>query len=49
MTESVLAVLVPQTLLAVTEIDPFEEPTVTVTVFVVPPAVCVHPDGNVQL
>lgn len=48
-TESVLAVLVPQALPAVTEMEPLEAPTVTVTELVVPPPVCVHPDGNVQL
>ena len=43
------AELVPQALLAVTDILPPVVPDIAVIEFVVPPAVCVHPDGNVQL
>ena len=38
-----------QGLKGVTLIVPFVDPTVTVTEFVVPPAVCVHPAGNVHV
>ena len=47
-TASVLAVPVPQVLEGVTVTFPVEAVTVTVTEFVVPPPVCVHPAGKVH-
>ncbi len=49
MVAKVLAVPFPQAFEGITVTFPEEDPTVTVTEFVVPPAVCVHPEGKVQL
>jgi hypothetical protein len=48
-TGSNLAVPAPQVFEGVTVILPVVAPTVTVTELVVPPAVCVHPAGNIQV
>ena len=48
-TESSVGVPAPQLLEGVTFTLPDAEPTVTVIELVVPPAVCVHPVGRVQL
>ena len=45
----VLIIPVPQPLVGKTCMSPLSSPTVTVTEFVVPPEVCVHPAGKVQL
>ena len=48
-TDKVCAVPVPQAFDGVTVTEPEAAPTVTVMVLVVPPAVCDHPDGKVQV
>ena len=48
-TANICAVPLPQAFEGVTCIFPEPAPTVTVTEFVVPPAVCIHPAGNVQV
>ena len=40
---------VPQVFEGVTVISPAFEPAVTVTELPVPPPVCVHPEGNIQV
>ena len=40
---------VPQVFDGVTVISPAIDPAVTVTELLVPPPVCVHPEGNIQV
>lgn len=48
-TARVRAVPLPQEFDGVTEMFPLVLPTVTVTLFVVPPPVCVHPEGKAHV
>ena len=48
-TVRLLAVPVPHELDGVTVMLPIVDPAITVTEFPVPPPVCIHPEGKVQV